>query len=135
MPVLAAEGGDARNLARLASRLARANAAVEVLVDGAARYLALGIASIAGFDANSVLQPCRKKSGCASCCARSTGSAMKDRLNSARAKPCWRRWTGRLPKRPGRQPRLKQTLAGAMINLTGDRIYITPAPPRRRRAN
>src|SRR5476651_748507 len=41
MPVLAAEGGDARNLARLASRLARANQAVEVLVDGAERYLAL----------------------------------------------------------------------------------------------
>src|ERR1700760_5051532 len=41
MPALAAEGGDARNLARLASRLARANAAVEVLADGAARYLAL----------------------------------------------------------------------------------------------
>jgi tRNA(Ile)-lysidine synthase len=41
MPVLAAEGGDARSLARLASRLARANAAVEVLVDGAERYLAL----------------------------------------------------------------------------------------------
>src|SRR6266516_2514446 len=41
MPVLAVEGGDARNLARLASRLARANAAVEVLVDGAERYLAL----------------------------------------------------------------------------------------------
>ena len=41
MPVLAAEGGDTRNLARLASRLARANQAVEVLVDGAERYLAL----------------------------------------------------------------------------------------------
>src|ERR1700688_1018803 len=41
MPVLATEGGDTRNLARLASRLARANAAVEVLVDGAERYLAL----------------------------------------------------------------------------------------------
>src|SRR6476661_3413988 len=41
MPVLAAEGGDARSLARLASRLARANAAVEVLVEGAERYLAL----------------------------------------------------------------------------------------------
>src|ERR1700687_4415205 len=41
MPVLAAEGGDARNLARLAPRLARANQAVEVLVDGAERYLAL----------------------------------------------------------------------------------------------
>src|SRR5882757_5442319 len=41
MPLLATEGGDVRNLARLASRLARANAAVEVLVDGAERYLAL----------------------------------------------------------------------------------------------
>jgi len=41
MPALAAEGGDPRNLARLASRLARANAAVEVLTDGAERYLAL----------------------------------------------------------------------------------------------
>src|SRR4030081_585463 len=41
LPVLAAEGGGARNLARLASRLARANAAVEAMVDGAERYLAL----------------------------------------------------------------------------------------------
>src|SRR5215475_1516687 len=41
MPTLAAEGGDARNLARLAARLARANAAIEVLADGAERYLAL----------------------------------------------------------------------------------------------
>jgi tRNA(Ile)-lysidine synthase len=41
MPTLAAEGGDTRNLVRLASRLARANAAVEVMVEGAERYLAL----------------------------------------------------------------------------------------------
>jgi tRNA(Ile)-lysidine synthase len=41
LPLLAAEGGDARGLARLASRLARANAAVDVLADGAERYLAL----------------------------------------------------------------------------------------------
>ena len=41
MPALAAEGGNPGNLARLASRLARANAAVEVLTDGAERYLAL----------------------------------------------------------------------------------------------
>src|SRR5712664_2069427 len=55
MPVLAAEGGDARNLARLASRLARANQAVEVLVDGAERYLALRDreATRAGFDAST----------------------------------------------------------------------------------
>ncbi|MFN5719314.1 MAG: tRNA lysidine(34) synthetase TilS, partial [Bradyrhizobium sp.] len=32
MPLLAEEGGDARNLARLAARIARANAALEVLV-------------------------------------------------------------------------------------------------------
>src|ERR1700731_4460780 len=38
MPALAAEGGDARNLARLASRLARANAAVGALADGGERY-------------------------------------------------------------------------------------------------
>ncbi|WP_204324617.1 hypothetical protein, partial [Stenotrophomonas maltophilia] len=41
LPQLAMEGGDARTLARLAGRLARANAAVEVLVDGAERYLQL----------------------------------------------------------------------------------------------
>ena len=41
LPHLAAEGGDARNLARLATRLGRANAAVEVLTDGAERFLAL----------------------------------------------------------------------------------------------
>ncbi len=41
MPALAAEGGSPGNLARLAARLARANTAVEVLTDGAERYLAL----------------------------------------------------------------------------------------------
>ena len=54
MPALAEEGGDSRNLARLASRLARANAALEVLVDGAERYLALrdrNDAARFGFDA------------------------------------------------------------------------------------
>src|ERR1700761_545772 len=45
LPLLAAEGGDARGLARLAARLARANAAVEVLADGAERYLALRTAA------------------------------------------------------------------------------------------
>ena len=54
MPALAAEGGDAGNLARLAARLARANAALEVLADGAERYLALrdrDDAARFGFDA------------------------------------------------------------------------------------
>ena len=33
----------------------------------------------------------------------------------------------------GRQPRLKQTLAGAAISLSKGRIRVLPAPPRRRR--
>src|SRR4051812_30105737 len=55
MPALAAEGFDARNLSRLASRMARANAALEILVDGAERYLQLGERDPAhtGFDANA----------------------------------------------------------------------------------
>ena len=34
-----------------------------------------------------------------------------------------------------RQVRLKQTLAGAVISLSGGRIVIEPAPPRRRRSS
>jgi tRNA(Ile)-lysidine synthase len=36
---------------------------------------------------------------------------------------------------PGRRPRLKQTLAGALVSLIDDRITIAPAPARRRRAD
>jgi tRNA(Ile)-lysidine synthase len=36
---------------------------------------------------------------------------------------------------PRRRPRLKQTLAGALVSLIDDRIAIAPAPPRRRRAD
>jgi tRNA(Ile)-lysidine synthase len=31
------------------------------------------------------------------------------------------------------QPRLKQTLAGALVSLAGGRLRIEPAPPRRRK--
>ena len=70
MPALAAEGGDARNLARLAARLARANAAVEVLADGAERYLALrdreasaALVRVPGCSTSRPLRPSRRKSG------------------------------------------------------------------------
>jgi len=56
MPKLAEEGGDVRSLVRLAARLARANAALEVLADGAERYLALrnrNDAARFGFDASA----------------------------------------------------------------------------------
>ena len=133
MPALAEEGGDSRNLARLASRLARANAAIEVLVDGAERYLALrdrNDASRFGFDA-----------------AAFAGLPEEIRLAAAEARDRPRRSRGAGGTRQGRGPaggagpghcgrrsrRLKQTLAGAVISLTGGRIHVDPAPPRRGR--
>jgi tRNA(Ile)-lysidine synthase len=132
MPVLAEEGGDSRNLARLASRLARANTAIEVLVDGAERYLTLrdrNDASRFGFDATAF-----------------AGLAEEIRLRLLkRAIDCVGHEgpveLGKLEALLGAldraiadgQPRLKQTLAGAVIGLARGRIYVDPAPPRRGR--
>ena len=120
---LRAEGGDARNLARLASRLARANAAIEILADGAARYLALKDQLIGAPTAASdttrmqtlkrpLLQDFPRKSGCVYCCVPSIGSAMRVRRNSARRRLCWPRWTAPCknlrkasPRRPPRVSR------------------------------
>ncbi|WP_426437346.1 tRNA lysidine(34) synthetase TilS [Bradyrhizobium genosp. P] len=132
MPALAEEGGDARNLARLAARLARANAAVEVLADGAERYLALRDqgAPRAGFDA--VLF-----------------AAMPEEIRLRLLKRAIDRTGHEGPAELGkvetllaaldravteRGTRLKQTLAGAVISVAGGRIRVEPAPPRRARS-
>jgi tRNA(Ile)-lysidine synthase len=134
MPALAAEGCDARNLARLASRLARANAALELLVDGAERYLALGEPDPTGFDAGAfavLSEEIRLRlllrridrvghEGPAELGKVEALVAALDRASAA---------TGRAKGRIG----LKQTLAGALVSLVGNRIRIEPAPPRRRR--
>ncbi|MDP1882058.1 MAG: tRNA(Ile)-lysidine synthetase, partial [Bradyrhizobium sp.] len=155
MPALAAEGGDPRNLARLAARLARANAAVEVLTDGAERYLALRDrdARRTGFDAD----PADARSFDAEVFA-----AMPEEIRLRLLKRAIDRFGhegpaelgkveallaalerimetpgGRRPKpdQPALQQRkLKQTLAGALVSLIGGRIRIEPAPPRRSRA-
>jgi tRNA(Ile)-lysidine synthase len=137
MPALAAEGFDARNLARLASRLARANAALELLVDGAERYLALGEAdrTHAGFDANAFATLAEEirlrlllrridRVGHEGPAELGKVEALLAALDRACAK------TGH----KGRF-RLKQTLAGALVSLVDGRIRIEPAPPRRRRAD
>jgi tRNA(Ile)-lysidine synthase len=147
MPVLAAEGGDTRNLARLASRLARANQAVEVLVDGAERYLALRDrrAPRAGFDANAfdanafdakafaampeeirlrLLKRAIDRFGHEGPAELGKVEALLAALDQAGAK-----------KGKGRRPQLKQTLAGALVSLTDGRICVEPAPRRRGRAN
>jgi tRNA(Ile)-lysidine synthase len=135
MPALAAEGGDSRNLARLASRLARANAAVEVLADGAERYLALRErdAPDPGFDAGMfaalpeeirlrLLLRAIDRIGHEGPAELGKVEALLSALDRAVA------------EKPGaRGPRLKQTLAGALVSLAGGRIRVEPAPPRRRR--
>lgn len=134
MPALAEEGGDSRNLARLASRLARANAAVEVLVDGAERFLALRDrhdASRFGFDAAAfsglpeevrlrLLKRAIDRSGHEGPAELGKLETLLAALDRAIAE---------------RQPLPKQTLAGAAISLSGQRIYVDPAPPRRRRTS
>ena len=149
MPVLAAEGGDARNLARLAARLARANAAVEVLVDGAERYLALRDLTLRDREA----QP---GSDTAAFDAK-TFAAMPEEIRLRLLKRAIDRFGHEGPAELGKveallaaldracagqareaqtkgQPRLKQTLAGALVSLAAGRIHVGPAPPRRRRA-
>ena len=138
MPALAAEGFDARNLARLASRLARANAALEILVDGAERYLALGERDPdhAGFDANAFAALAEEirlrlllrridRVGHEGPAELGKVEALLAALDRAVAA------TGPAKGRIG----LKQTLAGALVSLVDGRIRIEPAPPRRRRTD
>jgi tRNA(Ile)-lysidine synthase len=144
---LAVEGGDARNLARLASRLARANAAIEVLVDGAARYLALK-------DAAATSQPAalRPSNGVSFDAASFATLAEEIRLRLllraierfghegpaelGKVEALLAAFDHTLRKAgKGRPVKLKQTLAGAVISLARGRIVIEPAPPRRRRGS
>jgi tRNA(Ile)-lysidine synthase len=149
MPMLAAEGGDNRNLSRLAARLARANAAVEVLADGAERYLALRDreATPAGphaenpnvktFDFEAfaaipeeirvrLLQRAIDRVGDEGPAELGKVEALVAVLEQAGAKK-----PRATPQK--RKQKLRQTLAGALISLSDGRIRIEPAPPRRRR--
>ena len=146
MPALAAEGGDARSLARLASRLARANAAVEVLAEGAERYLALrdrqgeidaGVRNAKTFDMAAfaampeevrlrLLLRAINRFGHEGPAELGKVEALLAALDRTAAESA-----GRSRPKSG-QPRLKQTLAGALVSLAGGRIRIEPAPPRRR---
>ena len=136
MPALAAEGGDSRNLARLASRLARANAAVEVLADGAERYLAL-----------RGREPRRIRASTPSMFA-AMPEEIRLRLLLRAIDRVGHEGPAELGKveallsaldravmenTAGRGPKLKQTLAGALVSLARGRIRVEPAPPRRRR--
>jgi tRNA(Ile)-lysidine synthase len=130
MPALAEEGADVRTLARLALRLARANAAVEVLADGAERYLRLvdHRAGLGDFDARAfaalpeevrlrLLRRAIDRHGHEGPAGLGKVETLLSAIDQAVA---------------GGQSRLKQTLAGAAITLAKGRIRIEPAPRRRR---
>jgi len=130
MPALADEGGDSRNLARLASRLARANAAIEVLADGAERYLAALRGcdpARGGYDAAAFL-------------------ALPEEIRLRLLKRAIDRFGYEGPAELGKvetllvaldqaalagEGKLRSTLAGALISLDKGRIRVEPAPPRR----
>jgi tRNA(Ile)-lysidine synthase len=140
LPALAAEGGDARTLARLAMRLSRANAAVEVLADGAERYLTLKgqgalqtardavLFDVAAFAALPeeirlrLLMRAVNRFG-------HEGPAELGKLETMLAQID--RHSTKSRAGSASSP-LKQTLAGALVSLTAGQIRIEPAPLRRR---
>jgi tRNA(Ile)-lysidine synthase len=140
LPQLAAEGGDARTLVRLSARLARANAAVEVLTDGAERFLRLR-------DRGDAPQPDARSFEAAAFATLPEevrlrlllraidvlgheGPAELGKVETLLA--ALDRAIAATPHPPANgRAILKQTLAGALISLARGRIHIAPAPARR----
>lgn len=134
MPLLAAEGCDARNLARLAARLGRANAALELMADGAERFLAIRTdrPPQAGFDADAFAglpEEVRVR-----VLLRAIGRVATEgapELGKVEALVEAIDIVGATPRRAGVQRRFRRTLAGAVITMVREHILIEPAPPRR----
>ncbi|KYH02957.1 tRNA lysidine(34) synthetase TilS [Bradyrhizobium sp. DOA1] len=141
LPLLAAEGGDARTLVRLAARLGRANAAVEVLADGAERFLRLRDRDVApqvgirSFEASAfAVLPEEVRLRLLLRAIDALGHEGPAELGKVEnlMSALDRAMAGPGAAANGR-PVLKQTLAGALISLAGGRIQIAPAPARRRK--
>lgn len=131
MSALAAEGMDSRNLQRLAARMARADAALELMADGAGRFL-------------SLRNPGRSPEAIDAAAFMGLAEEIRVRLLVRMINEVGLEGPAELGKaeslslamehamqRSGNGILLKQTLAGAVISLTRNRLKITPAPPRR----
>ncbi len=131
MPALAREGCDARNLVRLASRLARANAALETLSDAAERAMvhvdrksrSSELDAEIFFSAPEeirvrLLMRAIDRAGHEGPAELGKTEALLRALATARG-------AGKTPLS------LKQTLAGAVVSLGRNLIVVSPAPPRR----
>lgn len=136
MPALAAEGADARGLARFAARLARANEALDVMTNGAERYLASreGDGPNAGFDfvAFAAL-PAEIRVRLLMRAINRVGHEGPAELGKVEALAEAIGRTGSAQQSGSGGTRLKQTLAGAVISVAKGRIQVIPAPPRRGR--
>jgi len=134
MPALAREGCDARNLARLARRIARANAALDTVVAAAER-------AIVAFDRETLrseldgaqffavpeeirlrlLVRAIDRAGHEGPAELGKAEALLTALEAA--------WLADFER-----ARIRQTLAGAAVALGAARLSVAPAPPRRARA-
>lgn len=140
MPALAEEGADARNLARLAARLARANAALERMADGAELYLAsLDQAGVrAGYDLAAFAALDREiqvrlllraidRVGIEGPAELGKVESLLQGVDSAIRTAGSGKGRGRF------KAYFKQSLAGAIVSIDGARVHIVAAPPRRRK--
>lgn len=132
LPALAAEGCDSRNLARLAARLARANAALDLATDAASRRLGIadGDALQSGVDAAAFATlPDEIRLRLLLRGIDRTGRERPVELGKAEAllQALDRAIAGR-----ARAATFGQTLAGALVSLKNGRLRIAAAPPRRR---
>ncbi len=134
MPALAREGCDARNLARLAGRIARANAALDTVVAAAERTLIAfdrktlrSDLAAAGFFAAPeeirlrLLIRAVDRAGHEGPAELGKAEALLRALDAA--------WLAAFER-----ARLTQTLAGAVVALAAARLSVAPAPRRRSRA-
>ncbi|MFT4276169.1 MAG: tRNA lysidine(34) synthetase TilS [Rhodopseudomonas sp.] len=135
MPMLAAEGCDARSLARLAARAARADAALERMADGAEQFLASsrGVSDRPGVDAVAFSGlPAEIRIRLLVRSLTQQGYEGPPELGKVEALASALQLAMTSAATAGKI-RLRQTLAGAVVTLTKDRLVIAPAPPRRGR--
>jgi tRNA(Ile)-lysidine synthase len=131
MPELAREGLDARRLALLATRLKRADEAIEAAVDRAEAELALAPAApgVVAFDATGYArlpaEVALRLIGRALARVGDEGPVELGKLETLKA-------ALDLAQNAG-NARFRRSLAGAMVTLAGHQIAVERAPPRRSR--
>ncbi|MGR7995674.1 MULTISPECIES: tRNA lysidine(34) synthetase TilS [unclassified Xanthobacter] len=128
-PRLAEEGLDARRLAQLAARVARADAALEAATDAAAplctpqgEAIALNAAALASLPEEVALRLLGRvlaRIGTEGPVELGKLEQLHDALRARMS--------------AGSGPRFRRTLAGAVVTLGPDRVTVTAAPPRRQR--